>query len=72
MNRCTAMWSMRTGSRAAISMDGGTSPTGEEVRVPLEWTVERDGEYAAEFTPEENGLYDIRVEVELVKGRMYH
>ncbi len=41
-----------------------TSPTGEELRVPLEWTVERDGEYAAEFAPEENGLYDIRVEVE--------
>jgi len=41
-----------------------TSPTGEETRVPLEWTVERDGEYTADFEPAEYGLYDIRVEVE--------
>ena len=41
-----------------------TSPTGEELRVPLEWTVERDGEYRADFEPRERGLYDIRIEVE--------
>jgi hypothetical protein len=39
-----------------------TSPTGEEQRVPLEWTVERDGEYRGTFEPTEVGLYDIQVE----------
>ncbi len=41
-----------------------TSPAGQETRVPMEWTVERDGEYKVSFQPEERGLYDVRVEVE--------
>lgn len=38
-----------------------TSPTGEEVDLPLEWTGERDGEYSARFTPPGDGLYRVRV-----------
>lgn len=41
-----------------------TTPSGEELLLPLEWTVERDGEYQARFEPGERGLYDIRVEAE--------
>lgn len=38
-----------------------TSPTGETREMPLEWTVERDGEYRLAFTPDESGLYEISV-----------
>jgi uncharacterized membrane protein len=38
-----------------------TSPSGLESTFPMEWTVERDGEYRAVFTPEERGLYEINV-----------
>jgi hypothetical protein len=41
-----------------------TSPSGAESRVPMEWTVERDGEYEVQFEAAERGLYDIRVEVQ--------
>jgi len=41
-----------------------TSPAGEDTQVPLEWTVERDGEYKVSFQPDEQGLYEVRVEVE--------
>ena len=49
------------------------SPSGIPQDVPLEWTIERDGEYAAGFIPDEEGLYEIRVEAEgddgvVVKG----
>ena len=30
--------------------------------IPMEWTVDRDGEYRASFTPEAQGLYEIRVD----------
>jgi hypothetical protein len=39
-----------------------TSPSGVEAEVPMEWTVDRDGEYRGGFTPAEPGLYEIRVE----------
>ena len=39
-----------------------TSPSGDETAVPMEWTVERDGEYRARFVPTEEGLHEIRVE----------
>jgi len=29
--------------------------------VPMEWTVDRDGEYRASFTPDAAGLYEVRV-----------
>jgi len=38
-----------------------TSPSGKASDVPMEWTVERDGEYGAVFNPDEPGLYEIKV-----------
>jgi len=40
-----------------------TSPSGEEIAVPMQWAVDRDGEYRGSFVPEERGRYDINVEV---------
>jgi nitrogen fixation protein FixH len=37
------------------------SPSGDEREIPMEWTVAHDGEYRAAFTPEEPGLYEVRV-----------
>jgi uncharacterized membrane protein len=36
-----------------------TSPSGKVLDVPMEWTVEQDGEYRARFTPTEDGLHHI-------------
>jgi hypothetical protein len=38
-----------------------TAPSGRIEDVPMEWTVENDGEYRARFTPSEDGLYRIVV-----------
>ena len=38
-----------------------TSPSGTAEAVPMEWTVEHDGEYRARFTPTEDGLYKVNV-----------
>jgi hypothetical protein len=38
-----------------------TSPSGKTSDTALEWTVEQDGEYGASFTPDESGLYEIKV-----------
>jgi uncharacterized membrane protein len=38
-----------------------TSPTGKTTEVPVDWTVTRDGDYRATFTPDEPGIYDIKV-----------
>lgn len=38
------------------------SPSGELMDLPMEWTVDKDGEYRAGFIPEQRGLYEIRVE----------
>jgi uncharacterized membrane protein len=38
------------------------APSGAAWDVPLEWTIEQDGEYAAAFTPTELGLHEIVVE----------
>jgi uncharacterized membrane protein len=38
-----------------------TSPSGKAIDIPMEWTVERDGEYGAVFNPDESGMYDIKV-----------
>jgi hypothetical protein len=35
------------------------SPSGKVTEVPLEWTVERNGEYKASYVAEEEGLYEI-------------
>jgi hypothetical protein len=39
-----------------------TAPSGRVEDVPMEWTVENDGEYRARFTPSEDGLYRIAVD----------
>jgi len=38
-----------------------TDPLGEEHTVPMDWTVEEDGEYEGNFIPAEEGRYEIRV-----------
>jgi hypothetical protein len=38
-----------------------TAPSGKVDEVPMEWTVKREGEYAARFTPIEDGTYKISV-----------
>jgi len=38
-----------------------TPPSGKSADVPMEWTVEHDGEYGAVFNPDESGLYEIKV-----------
>jgi len=37
------------------------TPSGESIDLPMEWTVDTDGEYRASFLPQEKGLYEIRV-----------
>jgi uncharacterized membrane protein len=37
-------------------------PDGEEISVPLDWTVEKDGEYVGGFAAAVEGLHDIQVE----------
>jgi hypothetical protein len=39
-----------------------TAPDGATRDVPLEWTVNQDGEYRATFTPGDTGLWRIRVD----------
>jgi hypothetical protein len=39
-----------------------TDPAGDEREVPVEWSVERDGEYRARFATEAPGFYAVRVE----------
>jgi uncharacterized membrane protein len=38
-----------------------TSPSGKTSELPVEWTVTKDGDYRATFTPDEPGIYDIKV-----------
>ena len=38
-----------------------TSPSGNVSEMPAEWSVTRDGEYKAAFTPTEKGLYRVDV-----------
>jgi hypothetical protein len=39
-----------------------TAPSGKVEDVPMEWTVEQEGEYRARFTPTEDGLYRVAVD----------
>jgi hypothetical protein len=41
-----------------------TSPSGMVEELPVEWTVERDGEYVVEFRPAEMGDYEIELEAQ--------
>ncbi len=38
------------------------APSGAETTVPLQWTVDRDGEYRARFVPTEEGLHSVQVQ----------
>jgi uncharacterized membrane protein len=38
-----------------------TAPSGKVEDVPMEWTVKREGEYGARFTPSEDGTYKVSV-----------
>ena len=39
-----------------------TAPSGARQEVPMEWSVDADGEYRASFTPAENGMHEVAVE----------
>jgi hypothetical protein len=39
-----------------------TDPAGHEREYPVEWSVERDGEYGARFATAAPGFYEVRVE----------
>jgi len=43
-------------------------PAGPVFDVPLEWAVDRDGEYRASFTPDEPGIYTVRVDARAHDG----
>jgi hypothetical protein len=48
---------------AHITSDGGA------VRdVPLDWAIDRDGEYRGTFTPDQPGMYNIRVDAQAPNG----
>src|SRR5262249_33638332 len=38
-----------------------TSPSGKTMDLPVEWTVTKDGDYRTTFTPDEAGIYDVKV-----------
>ena len=40
------------------------TPSRETIDFPMEWTVDKDGEYWASVIPEEKGIYEIRVDAE--------
>src|SRR6185503_518739 len=42
-----------------------TAPSGTTRDVSMAWAVDRDGEYRATFTPEETGLYEVRLQSDL-------
>ena len=39
-----------------------TDPDEELIEVSMDWTADRDGEYAAAFAPQKEGLYQVRME----------
>jgi len=40
------------------------TPSGDPIEIPMEWTVDKDGEYRASFLPTEKGIYEVAVEAE--------
>ncbi|HUF30086.1 MAG TPA: glutamine amidotransferase [Gemmatimonadaceae bacterium] len=47
-----------------------TAPNGDTSVVPLEWIVERDGEYEGSFTPPDSGIYEIAVRADTAGGEL--
>ncbi len=39
-----------------------TTPAGEVQELPMEWSVEEDGQYAAMFVPESDGIFEVAVD----------
>ena len=39
-----------------------TTPTGAVEEIPMEWSVETDGEYTGSFTPDQDGIFEVAVE----------
>jgi hypothetical protein len=52
---------MRNAARVVAHL---TAPSGTTRDLPMEWAVDRDGEYRATFTPEESGNYEVVAEVD--------
>ena len=57
---------MRNDARVVAHL---TAPSGATRDLPMEWAVDRDGEYRATFTPEEAGNYEVEAEVDPGAGR---
>jgi hypothetical protein len=47
-------------NNASVTADV-TSPSGTHTKVPMEWSVDRDGEYRASIVPDEAGVYTVAV-----------
>jgi hypothetical protein len=47
-----------------------TAPNGDTSVVPLDWIVERDGEYEGSFTPRDSGVYEIAVRADTAGGEL--
>jgi uncharacterized membrane protein len=56
----------RNDAQVMMHVTGGVAGSPD---VPMEWVVDRDGEYRATFTPTTNGLQVVRVEVTDSTGR---
>jgi hypothetical protein len=50
---------------AHVSSDSGVSRD-----LPLDWAIDRDGEYRGTFTPDQPGVYSVRVTATLPSGAM--
>lgn len=45
-----------------------TSDSGATRDLPLDWAIDRDGEYRGTFTPEQGGIYTVRVDAQMPSG----
>ncbi|HTE45730.1 MAG TPA: hypothetical protein VK636_10835, partial [Gemmatimonadaceae bacterium] len=45
-----------------------TSDSGFKRDLPLDWAIDRDGEYRGTFTPEQPGVYSVRIEATMPSG----
>jgi hypothetical protein len=48
-----------------------TSDSGFTRDLPLDWAIDRDGEYRGTFTPDQGGVYSIRVSATLPNGAAF-
>ena len=56
---------MRNDARVVAHL---TTPSGAKRDIPMEWAVDRDGQYRATFTPDEAGNYQIVADAEPASG----